>query len=492
MRILPIIVLIPALLIIGGCGHKAPGGPVAVSVIGGEARFDNPARAEPQAAGAALLGAVAQGLVRFDAQAQIVPGLSIRWAISDDGLYYTFRLDSDGPNAERVTRALKLLVRKARMGMLRDRLAPIDDIVAVTPEVIEFRLSAPCPGLITLLAEPEFAILIDGKGSGPLSIVGKVDKLTTLKLHHRADMAGANGKPATDRPILLRGEPAAHAVVRFAQGDAALVTGGGFGDMLLPKLAGIGPTSISLDPVTGLFGLRVARPTPLLMSIEVRQALSMSLDREAIGEALGVAGWRSSQSILPPGLTDLPQPTRPLWAQALANVRRGSDPTLPGRLAIARRIVEQWARQHRMADMPNLRIAIGHDPGSRILLHQLAAQWSRIGIVVERAGDGEPADLRLIDEVAPLDQADWFLTHFSCGFGPPCSEQADAALAAAMKAINPDERLRLLIEAEARLASITPFIPLAQPVRWSLAAPTLPGFKPNARAIHPLVDLIAD
>lgn len=488
MRILPIIALLPALLIMGGCGAKPPDGPVAVSVIGGETRFENPARIDPDPAGAALLGAVAQGLVRFDAQAQIITGLSIRWAISDDGLYYTFRLDGDGPDAEHVTRALRLLVRKARTGILRSRLAAIDDIVAVTPEVIEFRLSAPCPGLITLLAQPEFAILIDGKGSGPLSMKGKVGRLTTLNAPHRS---GDADKPASKRPMLLRGERTALAVTRFSSGEAALVTGGRFGDILYPRIAGVPPALLSVDPATGLFGLRIAKATPLLMSIEIRQALSMALDRDAIGEALGVAGWRSTQAILPPGLTDLPQPTRPLWAQALSNVRRGSDPSMPGRIDVARRVVAQWMRQHRQP-RPVVRIGIGNDPGGRILLHQLAAQWSRIGIAVVRAGDGADADLRLIDEVAPVDQADWFLAHFGCNFGPPCSEHADAALAAALAAIDPAARSRLLMEAEARLASITPFIPLAQPVRWSLAAPTLPGFRPNVRAIHPLAELITN
>lgn len=491
MRMKPIIALLP-LLAIAGCGSKTADGPVAVSVIGGETRFDNPARIDPDPAGAALLGAIAQGLVRFDAQAQVVPGLSIRWAISDDGLYYTFRLDGDGPDAERVTRSLRLLVRKARMGVLRDRLAVIDDIVAVTPEVIEIRLSAPCPGLITLLAQPEFAILVDSKGGGPLRVIDKVGKVTKLAARHHPAPATANARTQAERPLLLRGERAARAVARFARGEATLVTGGHFGDMLLPRLAGVAPAALSVDPVTGLFGLRVAKPSPLLMSIEIRQALSMALDRDAIGDALGVPGWRSSQSILPPGLTDLPQPTRPLWAQALANVGRGSDPSLPGRIDFARRIVLQWMRLHRQTASPTLQIAIGNDPGSRILLHRIAARWSLIGIAVRRAGRDEEADLRLIDEVAPVDQADWFLGHFTCRSGPPCSEQADAALAAALKAIDPAERSRLLVEAEARLASITPFIPLAQPVRWSLAAPTLPGFKPNARAIHPLAELIAD
>ena len=50
----------------------------------------------------------------------------------------------------------------------------------------------------------------------------------------------------------------------------------------------------------------------------------------------------------------------------------------------------------------------------------------------------------------------------------------------------------MISEAEQRLTALAPFIPIAQPVRWSLAAPDLPGLRLNARAIHPLAPLIGN
>jgi peptide/nickel transport system substrate-binding protein len=487
MKPLPILAMTACLLLTSGCGGNGNDGPIVVSVIGGETRFANPARTDPQAPDAALLGAIAQGLVRFDDQAQIIPGLAIRWAISDDGLYYTFRLDSDGPGADRIARALRLLVRKARSGPLRTNVDGISEILAVTPEVVELRLSRACPGLITLLAQPEFAILIDGKGTGPLEPGGKIGRLTVLK----RPLTGPSDATVDKRPILLRGERVGRAVARFASGEATFVTGGRFGDIVYPHVAGIADTALRIDPVTGLFGLRIARATSLLMSIEVRQALSMTLDRDAIGATLGIAGWRSTQAILPPGVTDLPQPSVPIWAQALATVGRGSR-TPQARTDLARRIISQWMQQHKQTVPPVIRIAMPNGPGSARLFNLIAAQWNMIGVAVRRVDDRETADLRLIDEVAPVDQADWFLAHFTCAQGPPCSEQADQALTAALAATDPAERGRLLADAERRLSAITPFIPIAQPIRWSLAAPALAGFKPNNRAIHPLPALIGN
>ena len=70
-------------------------GKTEVTVIGADApAVVDPASGpltEPQAV---LLSNVAQGLVRFDASGQIVPGLAERWNVTDDGMSYIFRLQA--------------------------------------------------------------------------------------------------------------------------------------------------------------------------------------------------------------------------------------------------------------------------------------------------------------------------------------------------------------------------------------------------------------
>jgi peptide/nickel transport system substrate-binding protein len=65
-------------------------------------------------------------------------------------------------------------------------------------------------------------------------------------------------------------------------------------------------------------------------------------------------------------------------------------------------------------------------------------------------------------------------------------------LLAARLAPNPAERHVKLAEADRILTALVPFIPLTAPVRWSLVAPRLTGFRPNAFARHPAVVLIAE
>ncbi len=463
--------------LLAGCGRKAPDGPIAVSVVGPAAALAAPGGVRPARPDVALLNAVAQGLVRFDASGQVGPGLAIRWAISDDGLYYTFRLGSDGPTADQVARQLRRSIRVA-----------LDELVAVTPEVIEIRLAAPRPALMALLARAEFAILPAGKGTGPLRLEAASGTLLTLRA---PPLAAPDSTPAAPgRLLLLRGERAGLAVARFVAGEAALVTGGTFADIAYPRVAGLAAPTLQADPANGLFGLKIVRTTPLLGAVEVRQALSMALDRDAIGEALGAPGWRSTPTILPAGTGDIAVATRPAWAQALANVGGGARQAADVRAKMARRLVAEWVARHKGAPRPIVRIALPDGPGATILFHALAAQWSRIGVAVERVGAGDPAEFALVDTVAPADQADWYLDQFRCGQGGPCSELADQAVVAARATQDPAERARLLADAERRLAEVVPFVPLAQPLRWSLVAPRLEGFATNPRAVHPLAALI--
>jgi peptide/nickel transport system substrate-binding protein len=61
----------------------------------------------------------------------------------------------------------------------------------------------------------------------------------------------------------------------------------------------------------------------------------------------------------------------------------------------------------------------------------------------------------------------------------------------ARKAPTAQERQARLAEADSSLAELTPFIPLAAPVRWSLVSPRLTGFRPNVFGRHNIAELIA-
>ncbi|RVT90761.1 ABC transporter substrate-binding protein [Sphingomonas crocodyli] len=486
--LLPLIALLAA-----GCQRKSDDGPVAVSVIGGVPNLKDARTGLVDAPQAALFGAVAQGLVRFDAKAEIEPGLAIRWAISEDGLYYTFRLDADGPPAEKIATALRRRIAAQRRGPLAPAFDAIDEIVAVTPEVIEIRLTTPRADLMTILARPELALVFDGQGLGPLRMTETRGPSHALKLLPPAPPESEESDVEPDRRfVLLRGERAARGVARFQRGELRMLTGGTFADLIYPRLAGIAEPVLQVDPAIGLFGLRVTSDAPMLASIEVRQALSTALDRDAIGAALQAPGWRSTDAIFPSSAlattANAGPVQRPLLARAIAGIVRGRDGN--DQIRPAADVIRSWRAANEDSAAAPLKVAMPAGPGGRILFNAITRQWARIGIRLEQVAPDTKADLTLVDEVAPSDEPEWFLARFLCSSGRPCSEMADQSYARALQAGDPVSRDAALAEAAERIAALHPFIPIAQPLRWSLVIANSPGFTPNARAIHPLPPLI--
>jgi peptide/nickel transport system substrate-binding protein len=200
----------------------------------------------------------------------------------------------------------------------------------------------------------------------------------------------------------------------------------------------------------------------------------MAVDRSAIVQALAVPGLQPRLTLLSPGVAELPQPALPAWA---------AEP-MPLRRRTAARIVAT-------AEEPvTVRVAMPDGPGYRLLFAHLRRDWGAIGVRAERVGVREVADLRLIDSVAPINLASWYLRHFTCAASIVCDPAADEMLAAARIARTAAERREQLANADRALTDLSGFIPIAAPVRWSLVSPRLNGFRPNALGRHPAGELL--
>ena len=157
---------------------------------------------------------------------------------------------------------------------------------------------------------------------------------------------------------------------------------------------------------------------------------------------------------------------------------------------LATATVRAWESAH--DGPPTVVITLPDAIGDRMIVGLLAAQWRSLGVIVTFAPAGEPADLRLIDEIAPVASAEWYLDHFTCKATAACSPVADAALAAADDGKGNGNLHAALTGAAARaMFDQVPFFPLASPIRWSLVAPGLDGFRDNPLALHPVARLRA-
>lgn len=461
--------------LLAACGPRIDNDRLRVDVIENSPRPLSVLQKPLGPASAYLRKGTAQGLVGFDPQGRVVPALGARWITTDDGLSYIFRLQklrwNDGRelNSDEVAAALTARIAELRSSRFASELSVIDRVVPMTGKVVEIRLRAPMPNLLELLAQPEFGLLRKGIGSGPM-VARKQG--SSMQLSPRIDDP-AGGVKLEDRFVALSANNASTALARFAAGKTDLILDGRFEH--LPYLAATeGREGVQYDAAPGMFGLIFADAGPFLADAANREAITKAIDRPRMIADFNVAGWKEMLTLAPDTLPNRADIPRPDWTSRRIDIRK----------AEARSVIQSW--QAANGKVRALRIALPRGPGSRMLFARLRADLAAIGLSAERVTYGQPADLRLIDQLADMSSPAWYLEQLSCEFAPVCSAEADALVVQAQQSTDRDERMRLLGEAELKLQELRNFIPLANPLRWSLPRNGLLGFAANSRGLHPL------
>ncbi|PKP88904.1 MAG: ABC transporter substrate-binding protein [Alphaproteobacteria bacterium HGW-Alphaproteobacteria-17] len=477
-------------LSLASCGLFGEAGPVRIAAMGPINPAASPLDGELSATNLALLDATAQGLVSFDGAGQIDTGLADRWTVTTDGRSYIFRLrEAKWTNGRKVTAQDVAAILRSYLApnsrhTLKDDFPEVETIRAMTDVVIEIRLAVPQPAILELLAQPSMAIVNKGMGWGPMRgrRVGRAMLLTPvpdpLAEDPEAAEAAANDPAAS---IELVGTSPAGALARFKNGYADGVIGGRFSTLPYYAASNIGRSRLVVDPAPGLFGLVFVRAEGFLATDANRDALARAIRRERLIAAFGLSEWQPQLSLRPSVHTrdGGPTPMLPAWA-AYDEASRQTQ---------ARRAVDAWLAAGRTIEP--LRIAVPDTPGGRILYAYVAADFAAIGVPSRRVAMASTADLRLIDEVTPNDDPLWSLRRLSCRRDTLCNRDAQQLIDQATRNIDSGQRSAQLTEAEAVLARYTPFIPIATPLRWSVAAQRLSGLRANARAQHPLNHVIA-
>ena len=477
MRRLVVSLLLAALALAPAACRKQPEGSLKVVVIGGPPTIRDPAAGPLTAPDQVLLANVAQGLVRFDAAGNIVSGLAERWTVTDDGLSYIFRLaatqwpDGRKISAKDVARLLKRELGSRSRNSLKDQLGAVKDVVAMTDRVIEIDLIAPRADLLSLLAQPQMAILRNGQGTGPFT--PSPAENSQIKLTR--EIASLDEETSREE-LLLGGAQSTAALHAFAAGDVDLVLGGTFADLPPVQRVKLPRGSLVFDPASGLFGLAPAASGGALDRPEVRQLLSQAIDRDALVAALAVPGLAPRATLLEPGIDGVPPPAVPTWVGTPYADR------VPGLQAQANRLFPKSPK-------PKIGVALPLGPGADLLFQLLQRDWGQLGFTVERAESAAAADFVLVDEVAPSPSPSWFVRRFRCDRVAVCDPKADELMDGGRLSPVPAQRYALLGQAAALIDGGTLFLPIAAPVRWSLVSDRIQGFAGNRYARHTLTDL---
>jgi ABC-type transport system substrate-binding protein len=489
------VALLVALLGVAPFGVAAPTGHVHVGVPRVPANLDPGTVAVlPELLAMRLLY---EGLVAFGERGDIEPALATAWAVSRDGLVWTFRIRPDVLLHDGTPLGLDDVV-----AALAERISP-DEPAEGTPSWIrplrganrlvrevrrgegnslQIVLAQPYAPLLALLAHPGLGIAVP-RGAGPRSGTGpyRAVELTPDRLTLEA-VPTWRGEPPQSARLTL------HAVAD----DAAALGGLGPGGPLHAAMVGAPPAwaALGLQVIAaptwrvGLLAIRTDRG--LTSRKTVRQSVALALDPALLQPALGRwavphAGW------LPPGA----------WAA------REPGP-LPFDLARARRLLGQVAPLD-----PTLTL-LGSDQVSgpetagiaEAIRLSLSAAGFRTRVRLESpdaagaAARQGTAELTLHEETLEVNDPDFFLRPLlgSDGTAPGSATNVaflrspliDGMLVRASQLGFRPERLRLYHRLQSLLAEEVPYVPLYVRLQWMVTRPEVRGVRLDPRGLHRL------
>lgn len=473
-----------AVILLGACSFPEDENQVRVTVVEDGPVQINPVGTRLNFVSSTMRAAMAKGLVGLDEEGRVVPALAARWIVSDDGLSYIFRLfdakwdDGRQVTAERVARLLRERFSELRKSRLQYDVSVVDEVVSMTGRVVEIRLDSPHPNFLQLLAQPEMGLFRAGHGAGPMRLLSE-ENVIKLSRFDEPSQEEKDAEQDNDRWVSLRGEKAAAAIARYRTGAVQVVLNGKYHHLPLVDAAGISSNDLRLDPVAGLFGLRFVRADGFWAVPGNREILAMAINRPALLTSFpGVSAWQSRLKIIPEALDVEGINTYPDWASM----------TMEDRIVFARNHMNSWKASEGPVDP--LVIALPDAAGASILFKRIQSDLRRVGLDAKRVKINQDADVRLMDQIAPYDSAQWFLKQFTCVKTPICLNDADTKIAEADAATNLEIKARLYAEVETMLVDHYNFIPIAVPIRWSIAPQGQRGFAVNPRGWHPLNNLV--
>lgn len=527
-------------LLLAGCGSASPpgaSGVLSAAQIAGRVASGHlhrqitlsPGTIDPalnqDVAAYAIADDLFEGLLRLDAEGNVVPGVAARWQVSADGLTWRFFLrpealwsNGDPVTAQDFVFAWQRAVDPATASPNMQQFAVIAGAAEIaagraTPETLAVHARDAHTLEVQLVAPtPYFAYLLTNCWMMPVHppTVRQYQSRWTDPAHMVNNGAFLLRARATNGPISLVRNPrywdaaavrlqavtyhplpdTAAVTARFLTGDIDVADRFQMDDIHWLRAA-LGAGQVRLDPAfaTYLFAMRVDQPP--FDDVRLRQALSMAVDRKLITDKV-LGGWYEPASSLVPPLPGY-EPVLPEWAQ-WDDQRRHRE---------ARRL---YAEAGYSAKRP-LRVELWYptsDADSRRIVEAVMAMWRvNLGAEVQPAGEEWKVfqQNRAIGKHALFFYAYWgdypepstFLNVSLPGGSYNVMRYDSAAYASAVgratQAADEGARLAAYREAETVLNRDAVYIPLYFYRTRHLLRTHVRGWRPNAMDRHASRDL---
>lgn len=276
-----------------------------------------------------------EGLVTYDAKANVVPGVAESWAVSDDGLAYKFKLRADAKwsngdpvtagdfvfsfqrlmNPETGAKYANILYTIKNAEKVNKGQAKVEElgVKAIDDKTLEIQLESPAPYFIAQLAHQTAFPVHPGSvkkfgkdfikpenwvsnGAYTVKSFTPNDKIVAVKNPNYREAAATkidqvNWFPIEDRAAGLR---------RFQAGEIHT-----FNDVPTDQIKFIRETlkdKFKVAPYLGTYYFVFNTAKPPFNDVRVRTALSMVIDREFLAEDIWGGTMIPAYSFVPPGI----------------------------------------------------------------------------------------------------------------------------------------------------------------------------------------------
>lgn len=246
-------------------------------------------------ASARLLELIYEPLVMLDADLNLVPALAESWEFSDDAMQLTFKLregvkfhDGSDMTAEDVKASFERILDEATGAATRANLASIESIDTPDDYTVVLNLNTPDAPLVSALATVNAVILssdviangdptTDVVGTGPFKLESWIPEEKTI-LTANADWWGEGPYVDGIEMRVIPDEASILAALRAGEIDFALLNDPLIATLLIddPKVV------LNRAPAIAYHVLQLNAARPPLDILEVRQAISCAIDRQAV------------------------------------------------------------------------------------------------------------------------------------------------------------------------------------------------------------------
>ncbi len=463
-----------------------------------------------------------EGLVVYDAAAEVVPGAALSWEISDDGRVYTFRLRDDArwSNGDPVTArdfvySFRRILDPETGAKYANILYPIQNaekvntgeiedpeqlgVRAVDDRTLEITLASPTPYFLELLTHqtglPVHPPSVEEHGDDfvrPENIVtngayvlAEVVPNAHIKLVKNPEFHDA-ANVRIDTVYFYPTEDRSAALRRFQAGELHSNN-----DVPVEQVGWLRenmPDRFRVAPYLGTYYYTVNTAKEPFSDPRVRQALSVAIDREFLGEEIWGGTMLPAYSFIPPGTGNYGEPA---YADFM-------DMPMLDREERAVDLLEEAGFG---AENP-LRVEIRYNTSEN---HEktalaIADMWEPLGIEVSLINTDTATHYAHLRDKGDYDvaRAGWIADYNDpqnflfmvesdnegFNYANYANPEYDALMDKAAATADLDERAGILRQAEEIFMRDLPFIPLLYYSSLSLVSPKLKGWEDNIQNAH--------